>query len=119
MSAIDRAAQALRTQVAVDEARFDATPVDELDGLLAEAHVIDGVVLRLDGRPESIARAVFASLDVDALARGIDPEAFEEHASESWSPLASLQWAARRKIALDHADAAKAHLLDPTTKETH
>lgn len=57
------------------------------------------------------ARVVFASIDTDELARGIDPEAFEDHPIEQRRPLAAIQWAARRKIALDHAEAAKAHLL--------
>ncbi|GAA1404012.1 hypothetical protein [Oerskovia paurometabola] len=60
-----------------------------------------------------LARAAFDSIDVAELARGIDPEAFEEHAIEARQPLAAIQWAARRKIALDHAGAAKVHLTTP------
>jgi glucan biosynthesis protein len=57
-----------------------------------------------------LARAAFDSIDVAELARGIDAEAFKKHAIEARRPLAAIQWAARRKIALDHARAAKVHL---------
>ncbi|MFD6093666.1 hypothetical protein ACFWGN_16230 [Oerskovia sp. NPDC060338] len=66
------------------------------------------------GLLEAQARAVFASIDADELARAMDPEAFEDHPIEARRPLAALQWAARRKIALDHAEAAKAHLQGST-----
>ena len=53
--------------------------------------------------------------DVDALARVIDPEAFEDHPIEQRYPFGagSIQWAARRKIATDHAERVVAHLGAP------
>ena len=44
----------------------------------------------------------------------MDPEAFQDHPIEQRQPLAAIQWAARRRIALDHAEAAKVHLTSPT-----
>ena len=46
----------------------------------------------------------------DGLARAIDHDAFEDHPIEARSLFASLQWSARRKYALDAADAALAYL---------
>lgn len=51
--------------------------------------------------------------DVAALARVIDPEAFEDHPIEQRQPLAAIQWAARRKIATDHAERVVAYLAAP------
>lgn len=56
-----------------------------------------------------------AALAVDGdptwLARRIDPEAFEDHPIERVRPIAALQWAARRKMAYDAADATVSALL--------
>lgn len=46
--------------------------------------------------------------DREALARAIDPHAFEDHPIERKRAIAALQWAARRKFAQDAADAALA-----------
>lgn len=55
--------------------------------------------------------------DVEALARVIDPEAFEDHAIEARQPLAAIQWAARRQIAAEHAERVAAHLAAPAGEE--
>jgi hypothetical protein len=45
-----------------------------------------------------------AADDRDALAKAIDPDAFEHHDSEARRHSAALQWAVRRHIAKEHAD---------------
>jgi hypothetical protein len=52
-----------------------------------------------------------AALDVEEMARAADPKAFEDHPIERRSQVAALQWAARRKIATDHARAIRAAIL--------
>jgi len=51
------------------------------------------------------------ALDLNEMARVADPEAFEDHPIERRSAVAALQWAARRKIATDHAQAIRAAIL--------
>lgn len=50
-------------------------------------------------------------LDVEEMARAADPKAFDDHPIERRSHAAAIQWAARRKIATDHAQAIRAALL--------
>lgn len=52
-----------------------------------------------------------SALDVEEMARAADPEAFEDHPIESRSHVAAIQWAARRKIATDHAQRIRAAIL--------
>jgi len=60
----------------------------------------------------TLTRKILASaLDVEEMARAADPKAFEDHPIERRSHAAALQWAVRRKIATDHAQAIRAAIL--------
>lgn len=101
----------------------DQTPITSAAAAIEitiRSHIVPTVIVPAIAAPTyfgatmpDLARAAFDSIDVAELARGIDAEAFEEYAIEARRPLAAIQWAARRKIALDHAQAAKAHLMSP------
>lgn len=59
----------------------------------------------------ALAAALTDKTDPDALAKAIDPPAFEDHPIERRMPLAAIQWGVRRKVAHEHAERARAWLL--------
>jgi len=70
---------------------------------------LDGPTQKL--HVETMRAGMSAALVVEEMARAADPKAFEDHPIERRSPVAAVQWAARRKIATDHAQAIRAAIL--------